>query len=96
MILTPQKSTEIGEEIRARVERGLAGMGVSARRASLDVVGHDGLVRDIRAGRIPSFDRLSALFEYLGIALPARVLLGEDRSRVSPLGRVVWSGQTRP
>ncbi|MCV2880548.1 hypothetical protein [Actibacterium sp. XHP0104] len=40
---------------------------MSARRASMDVVGHDGLVRDIRAGRMPSFDRLIALFEYLSV-----------------------------
>jgi len=33
----------------------------------MDVVGHDGLIRDIRAGRIPSFDRLVSLFEYLAI-----------------------------
>lgn len=69
MILTPERSADIGEMVRAQVERGLAAKGLSARRASLDVVGNDGLIRDIRAGRIPSFDRLAALFEYLGIAL---------------------------
>lgn len=33
------------------------------------VVGHDGLVRDIRAGRLPSLDKLEALFEHLGLEL---------------------------
>ena len=33
----------------------------------MDVVGHDGLIRDIRAGRSPSADRLIALLEYLDV-----------------------------
>jgi len=34
------------------------------------VVGHDGLISDIRAGRIPSYDRIVSLFDFLGIYLP--------------------------
>ncbi len=67
MILNTAKTAEMGVQIRELVETGLARKGVSARRASMDVVGHDGLIRDIRAGRIPSFDRLVTLFEYLSI-----------------------------
>lgn len=33
----------------------------------MEVVGRDGLIRDIRAGRIPSVDRVEALFDYLGL-----------------------------
>lgn len=33
----------------------------------MDVVGHDGLIRDIRAGRMPSADRVAALLDYLGV-----------------------------
>lgn len=69
MILTKRKSSNIGSEIANLVEEALVKKGVSARRASMDVVGHDGLIRDIRAGRTPSFDRISALFEYLDINL---------------------------
>lgn len=67
MILTAQKSNEFAERIRTAVEAALAEQKVSARRASMDVVGHDGLIRDIRAGRIPSADRIEALFAYLGL-----------------------------
>lgn len=67
MILTDQKSIEVAERLRAAVEEALSLNNVSARRASLDVVGHDGLIRDIRAGRIPSVDRIEALFNYLGL-----------------------------
>ncbi len=67
MILTEQKSTEVADRIRNAVEEALAARKLSARRASIDVVGHDGLIRDIRAGRIPSADRVEALFNYLGL-----------------------------
>jgi hypothetical protein len=67
MMLNSAKSAALGARIRDLVEDGLQRQGVSARRASMDVVGHDGLIRDIRAGRIPSFDRLVCLFEYLAI-----------------------------
>ena len=67
MLLNARKSDALGARIRVLVEEGLTRKNISARKASIDVVGHDGLVRDIRAGRIPSFDRLVALFEYLSI-----------------------------
>ncbi|WP_095588485.1 hypothetical protein [Actibacterium ureilyticum] len=81
MILNARKSDALGARIRALVEDGLIRKKVSARKASIDVVGHDGLVRDIRAGRIPSFDRLVALFEYLSIPVqfgPAARGMAED------------------
>lgn len=67
MILTDARTDAIRRRLRDEVERGLTAKGVSGRRASIDVVGNDGLIRDIRAGRIPSVDRLAALFEYLGL-----------------------------
>lgn len=67
MLLTPERSEEMKARIQAAVERALLERDVSARRASLDVVGNDGLIRDIRAGRLPGVDRLEALFEYLGL-----------------------------
>lgn len=67
MILTQAKSEEVAERLRAAVDAALQARNLSARRASLDVVGHDGLIRDIRAGRIPSVDRIEALFDYLGL-----------------------------
>ncbi len=73
MLLTTTRSAQIATALLNCVEQGLRKKGVSARRASIDVVGHDGLIRDIRAGRIPSTDRVIALLEYLGmsdLALP--------------------------
>lgn len=67
MILTKVKSSEVSKRLREAVEDGLRAQKVSARQASLDVVGNDGLIRDIRAGVIPSVDRIEALFDYLGL-----------------------------
>jgi hypothetical protein len=67
MLLTHERSEEMKARIQAAVEDALRKREVSARRASLDVVGNDGLIRDIRAGRLPGVDRLEALFEYLGL-----------------------------
>lgn len=67
MILTDARSNEVAERLRAAVEAALEARNLSARRASIEVVGHDGLIRDIRAGRIPSVDRIEALFDYLGL-----------------------------
>lgn len=67
MLLTDARSNEVAERLKAAVESALAAQNLSARRASIDVVGHDGLIRDIRAGRIPSVDRIEALFDYLGL-----------------------------
>lgn len=67
MLLSPARSEEVKARIQSDVEGALTRMDVSARRASLDVVGNDGLVRDIRAGRLPGIDRLEALYEYLGL-----------------------------
>lgn len=79
MILTEQKSSEVADRLRQAVEAALVARNLSARRASIDVVGHDGLIRDIRAGRIPSVDRVEALFNYLGL----EAYFGPKRS-VSP------------
>lgn len=67
MLLTPNRSDMIHSRIQKTVEAALKEKKISARRASLDVVGNDGLIRDIRAGRLPGVDRLDALFEYLGL-----------------------------
>lgn len=67
MLLTNIRSQGFAERIRDAVEGALTARNISARRASMDVVGHDGLIRDIRAGRIPSADRIEALFDYLGL-----------------------------
>lgn len=81
MILTDARSNEVAERLRAAVEAALEARNLSARRASIDVVGHDGLIRDIRAGRIPSVDRIEALFDYLGL----EAYFGPPRARSMPL-----------
>lgn len=68
-MLSADRSKEISRHMADLVDRALEDKGVSARSVSIDVVGHDGLIRDIRAGRIPSYDRVRALFEYLDIDL---------------------------
>ncbi len=68
MLLTDAKTAATKQRIQEAVEAGLKLRGVSARRASLDVVGNDGLVRDIRAGVMPAVDRLAALLDYLGLS----------------------------
>jgi hypothetical protein len=67
MLLTDARTTATKKKIQAAVEAGLKARNVSGRRASLDVVGNDGLVRDIRAGVMPAVDRLAALMDYLGL-----------------------------
>ena len=67
MYLTPEKSNETWKLLLTEVEAALKARGISGRSASLNVVGNDGLIRDIKAGTLPSFDRVKALCEYLGI-----------------------------
>ncbi|EEE37692.1 hypothetical protein RKLH11_1528 [Rhodobacteraceae bacterium KLH11] len=65
-----QKYTErASEQLQAVVNDALLAKGVSARQASFDIVGHDGLIRDIRAGRLPSIDKVQAIAEYFGLEL---------------------------
>ena len=68
-MLTADHSKKISRRMAKLIDRALEEKGVSARSVSIEVVGHDGLIRDIRAGRIPSYDRVRALFDYLGIDL---------------------------
>lgn len=94
MLLTPERSEELKARIQAAVEQALQDRELSARRASLDVVGNDGLIRDIRAGRMPGVDRLEALCEYLGLefylgprrARPAAPAFAEPAAQASDLG----------
>lgn len=103
MLLTDERSNATRKRIQAAVEAGLKGRGVSGRRASLDVVGNDGLVRDIRAGVMPAIDRLEALFLYLGIGFdlapalrneaPAQLVLeGKDYARLPVLDAALSAG----
>lgn len=106
MLLTAQRSEEMKARILASVEAALRARGISARRASLDVVGHDGLIRDIRAGRLPGVDRLAALFDYLGIEFrigppPSQPGFAEPAASFVPQGRadhvpIPWHPQAAP
>lgn len=69
MVTNPLKSQETRDRIRDLVNAALTEKNISGRQASLAIVGHDGLVRDIRAGRLPALDKLEALFELLGLEL---------------------------
>ncbi|PTE19516.1 hypothetical protein C5F48_22515 [Cereibacter changlensis JA139] len=67
MPANPLKTQETSDRIRDLVNAALKEKGMSGRQASLAVVGHDGLIRDIRAGRLPGLDKLLPLFDLLGL-----------------------------
>ena len=54
-------------DLVAAVNRALRVRGWSARKASLDAVGHTELVRDLRRGRIPTVEKLEALCDVLDL-----------------------------
>lgn len=67
MQTNPLKTKDTSDRVRALVEAGLKRKGISGRQASLQLVGHDGLIRDIRAGRLPGIDKLETLFDLLDL-----------------------------
>ena len=67
MLANKEHALKVSRRIQEAVNTALVRKNISARRASKAVVGNDGLIRDIRAGTIPSADRLEALFDYLGL-----------------------------
>lgn len=69
MLLTKDRSRENHARLVGLIDEALAANDISARQASLDVVGHTNLISGIKAGKMPSFDRMEALFEYLGLHL---------------------------
>lgn len=69
MLLSSLKTKQTSDRVRELVDAALVRKKMSARQASIQVVGHDGLIRDIRAGRLPGLDKLQVLFELLDIDL---------------------------
>lgn len=69
MLAKPEKISALGAQILDLVDEGLRRKRLSARQASILAVGNDGLIRDLRAGRMPGIDRLKALFDVLGLEL---------------------------
>lgn len=67
MLLTRDQSNQTLAQIRATIDAALHDRRLSARRASLEVVGNDGLIRDIRSGAAVGVDRIAALCSYLGL-----------------------------
>ncbi len=53
--------------LQHEIEQALRRKGLSGRQVSMDVSGHDGLIRDLRAGRVPGADRVAALAEALDL-----------------------------
>lgn len=66
-MVTKERTDHFKAHFLATVSAALEKSGVSGRQASIAVVGHDGLIRDIRAGRLPSPEKIEALCEFLGI-----------------------------
>ena len=57
------------EDIQQVIESALDDAGISARKASLLACGREDLIRDIRRGRMPSYDRVASILEVLGISI---------------------------
>ncbi|MCY3820473.1 MAG: S24 family peptidase [Gammaproteobacteria bacterium] len=57
------------EDIQQVIERGLKEAGISARKASLLACEREDLIRDIRRGRMPSYDRVAKVLEVLGMSI---------------------------
>ncbi len=55
------------QNIQALIASRLDETGMSARQASIMAAGHGDLIRDMKRGRIPSFDRVCRLLEVLGV-----------------------------
>lgn len=53
--------------LQHEIEQALRRKGLSGRQVSIEVSGHDGLIRDLRAGRVPGADRVAALAEALDL-----------------------------
>ena len=68
MSKTAPYTQKFSEKLRSLVDEALEKKGISARSASQAIVGHDSLIRDIRAGTIPRADRALALLEYLDVS----------------------------
>lgn len=76
------------------VQEGLKRRGISARQASIDAVNSEHLVKNILAGREPSFYSVEKLFERLGINLTYSFDddLPSPPSRVPMLGFIAAGG----
>ena len=70
MLADRENKARVSQELLQLIELGLAlNSKHSARSASIAIVGHDGLIRDIRQkGNVPTADKIDALFRLLGIS----------------------------
>ena len=73
------------EDLVAVINAALRARGWSARHASLEAVGSDQLVKNLRRGRVTSVDRLRALCDVLGLEFyvgPPRDIGTVDQNRL--------------
>lgn len=87
MLLDEKRKSALSERLKTIVEDGLRDYPISARQTSMAVVGNDGLIRDIRAGVIPSADRIEALFDFLNLEF----YIGPKRNTASELVTTIAS-----
>ena len=66
-MVTKDRTDQFRLRLQESIEAALEASDLSARQASITVVGHDGLIRDIRNGRLPSPEKIEALCELLGL-----------------------------
>lgn len=68
---SPEHKAALNSRLAEQIDRALKERGTSARAASIAVVGHDGLIRDIRNGNVPTADKVVALCHHLRIPIAA-------------------------
>lgn len=94
MFADRDNKSRVNAELLQLIELGLAVNGkFSARSASIAVVGHDGLVRDIRQkGNVPTADKVDALLRLLGVSY--QLGAGAQAGETSPVPKT--GDGTRP
>ena len=73
------------EDLLAAVNAALRARGWSARQASLEAVGSDQFIRNLRRGRVPPVDKLRALCDVLGLEFYIGPPPGSGNCRRAPL-----------
>ncbi|MEO0678826.1 MAG: hypothetical protein AAF192_00260 [Pseudomonadota bacterium] len=84
--------------LQREIASALETRGLSARAASEAVVGHDGLIRDIKRGNVPTADKLAGLADVLGLEFyfgPPRDVALETRGFHEP-APADWHGPPLP
>lgn len=70
------------EKVAPIILERMAKLGLSARKVSIEASGHDGMIRDLKSGRVPTTDRFARLLEVLGLELQ---IVDPEQGRRTPI-----------